>query len=116
MPDLRVALLSFTRLFDADPITGTTQFFHATDDGEGFTIETVQDVTDLVEENKTNRNAAESGWKGDMHRIASIPLSIYNDLLQKGIIDHGDPKQTKFLKWLSDRDNQVFRVKDGRLI
>jgi hypothetical protein len=51
----------------------------------------------------------DGSWKGDMHHVATIPMSIYAELVQKGITR--DPARMK--QWLNDRDNRVFRIKDG---
>lgn len=105
-----------SRVIASDPLTGSQTIMHYDHDTEDISLEEVQDVTDIVEHNKRLLNDAESGWKGDMHKIASIPLSVYYDLKKRGIIDDpDDPKQAKFKKWLEDPDNRVFRTKAGRL-
>jgi hypothetical protein len=99
------------RLFDIDPLTGKKEYWHWDDENQRFTIETEQDVTDLLDLNKAQYNDASSSFKGDMHKVASIPMNIYMDLKQKGIID--DAK--KFKAWLNDPDNRYFRTKPGRV-
>jgi len=97
------------RLFDRDPLTGITQYWHVTDKGE-YVIETQQDVTAIAEANKRQYNDTPDKH-GDVNKVASIPLNVYYDLKRRGIAD--DPK--KFRQWLNDRDNIVFRTRAGTL-
>lgn len=101
------------RLFDFDPVTRTTEYFYYDEDTDRFTIQTQQDVTDLVESNKAEFNAApEHGrFRGDMHKVASIPLNVYFDLKAKGILDD----EKKLRAWLNDPDNRFFRTRPGRV-
>ena len=65
------------RIFDEDPEAGLTRLWHYDDDTA--TIETSQDVGDLVETNKKIHNEFDGGrarWPGDWHRVASILLSV----------------------------------------
>ncbi|MGB0141447.1 MAG: hypothetical protein ACPF8W_00080 [Luminiphilus sp.] len=98
------------RIFDQDPMTGITRYWHMRDNGE-FVIETQQDVQSLFDMNKRDQNNQKDGW-GDGRHVARIPLPVYYDLKRKGIID--DPKA--FMKWLSDSENERVRTKTGRLI
>jgi hypothetical protein len=102
-----VALMD-SRLFDVDPLTGITRTFHYDHETDTYTIQTEQRVDDLVEQNKSLANEDVGGY-GEMTRVASIPLNIYFDLKQQGIID--DPQRLK--KWLNDSDNRAFRTKLG---
>lgn len=96
------------RIFDTDPLTGITRYWHVKDNGE-FVIETEQRLS-VDESNTRARNATDKHTKwGDMSRVASIPLSVYYDLKRKGIVD--DPKAIK--KWLNDPDNRAFRTREG---
>ena len=96
------------RIFDTDPLTGITRYWHVTDKGE-FVIETEQRIQ-VDESNTRARNATDKRAKwGEMARVASIPLSVFYDLKRRGIAD--DPKAMK--KWLNDADNRVFRTREG---
>ncbi len=102
------------KFLSRDPITGLTHYFHPSDDGETFGIESVVDVEPILDDNKRIYNAESSkgrNWRGDMHRIASIPLHVYMDLDQKGIIN--DEKKMK--AWLNDPENRYYRTKGGRV-
>ena len=97
------------RIFDTDPLTGITRYWHVKGDGE-FVIETQQQVSDIADANK--RSFADTDTKakyGDMAKVASIPLNVYYELKRQGIVD--DPKAMK--KWLNDPDNRVFRTRGG---
>lgn len=102
------------RILDNDPVTRRRLDFHWFPDGT-WGVNTVQDVTDAVEANKADHAAhpgkAPQQWKGDLHRVASIPLTVWEDLKRSGIAD--DPEALK--RWLDDRDNLVFRTRPGRL-
>jgi hypothetical protein len=97
------------RLFDKDPMMGTSTYWHVTDKGE-YMLETVQDVTAIADRNKKEYNQAPNKY-GDVNKVASIPLSVYYELKRQGIVD--DPKALR--KWLNDGDNRVFRTRAGTL-
>jgi len=102
-----------SRPFDVDPYTGIHRTFIYDDDTDTFTIQTAVDVKPRLEVNKieTNLYDERTPWKGDVHHVASIPLSIYFELKEKGIID--DDKA--FKKWLNDPDNRAFRTRPGKV-
>lgn len=96
------------RIFDTDPLTGITRYWHVKSNGE-YVIETVQEL-DVDESNKRARNSTDKRTKwGDMSKVASIPLSVFYDLKRQGIVDD----QKAFKKWLNDPDNRVFRTREG---
>lgn len=102
-----------SKVFDVDPVTGVKKMWHYNGDTDEAVIETIVDATAVVEENKAQFNQMDehSTWKGDMHRVASIPISLYYDLKAKGIAD--DPARMK--AWLNDPDNRFFRTRPGRV-
>lgn len=102
---------SAERLFDEDPLTGTKRWFRWDDEKQAFTIRTEQNVDGLVDANKRSFNDSSKQFKGDMHRVASIPMNVYMDLKAQGILD--DQKRLK--AWLNDPDNRYFRTKPGRV-
>ena len=101
-----------TRPIDFDPLTGIETNFVDHKDGT-FSIQTRQQVYDLIEANKAAYNGvdAKAGWNGEWHHVASIPLTTYFDLKKKGVID--DAKA--FKRWLNDSDQRAFRVRPGRV-
>lgn len=102
------------RLLRSDPITRASSTFHEVPGDEGaFVIESAQDIEPTLVENRIIRNRFDerSDWKGDFHKIASIPNVILFDLKRRNILD--DDK--KFKNWLNDRDNRMFRTRPGRV-
>lgn len=102
-----------TRPLDIDPLTGRVRLFHYNHADDTFSIETIEDVESIVEQNKALQNE-DTGRYGELNRIASLPGTLYFELKQKGIIDkQNDPNGVKFKKWLRDPDNRFFRTKLG---
>jgi len=97
------------RLFDHDPETGITRWFHFDDANDQFYIQTRQETQDIVDQNMREANEAKSGWTGDWHKVASIPLTTFMELQKKGITQD----QAALKKWLNDPDNAYFRTKYG---
>lgn len=97
------------RLFDHDPLTGITRWFHYDDANDNFYIQTQQETQDLVDQNMREANEAGDGWKGDWHKVASIPLTTFMQLQKQGITQD----QAALKKWLNDPDNAYFRTKHG---
>lgn len=98
------------RLLSKDPLTKKATYYVS--DGEKFRFETIQDVEGLIEDSKASfNNTDERARWGEMTKIASIPLVIYDDLQRRGIAD--DAK--KFKAWLNDSSNRVFRTRPGRV-
>jgi len=90
---------------------GVDTIFHAQSDGT-FVIEERFDAEPTIETNRALFNDSTKSFKGDInHHIASIPLPIYWDLEKQGIVRD----RKRFLKWLMDRDNRAFLVKDAKL-
>ena len=101
------------RVLDRDPLSGVTRYWSWDPEQQASVIETVHDVTPILEHNKAlqARTDERAGWKGNWHRVAAIPLSLYFALKQKGIT-----KDRKALrKWLNDPDNRLFRTRTGRV-
>jgi hypothetical protein len=91
------------RLLDFDPLTGITEVFEATDDG--FNIHTYQDVTPIVETNKTLQNLGRDAWRkqGDWRLEASIPIGIQYKWLTEYGIDVWNPNhKPAVIKKLND--------------
>lgn len=102
----------FSRLMDYDPDTKTKTIFHS--DGEGgYTIETLQDSTELIEYNKARYNNVDqrARWGEKAWVAASLPLHVYHDLMRKGIAQD----EKKLAKWLDDPENVYYRTRPGKL-
>ena len=96
------------RIFNHDDFTGITSYWLYDEGTDTATIKASQNVEPLLELNKIDFNEAPTGW-GDGRRVASIPLNVYWDLKQKGIV--GDQKALR--RWLNDPDNRLFRTRPG---
>lgn len=100
-------------LMSWDAATGRTvwQMF----DGEKTVFRVDTPVAATIEDNLIARNAAASGWKGDYHRIASVPMQLLYDenLGLNKAIQQGDDRHLS--RWLNDGDNRAWRTKDGRV-
>jgi hypothetical protein len=98
--------------FDADAQIKTDFIYEQGDTlkDDKFVIATSQDVTKIIEANKRSSNVIDRHKRfGEWCKIASIPLSVYYDLKQQGIVD--DP--ARFKRWLNDGDNKYFRTRGG---
>jgi len=64
-----------------------TQTVHADGDG-GIVIETKQDITEILEANKAQRefDKQRTGFLNELHHIARIPYTVIDDLNQQGIM------------------------------
>ena len=106
--------MSMKRVLDYDSATGITQWFHFDEITGDIGLETKQDVTAIIEGTKGEFNPVgeRAPWKGDVHKVASIPMSIYNELMK---ITNNGKDQKAFNKWMNDPDNRVFRTRPGRV-
>ena len=96
-------------LLDYDPAMGRSTWVSVVN---GITTyRTDYEVSKIIDANKEDAaECAGAGWKGDYHRIASIPVGVYYDKL----LEAGRQDDNKYLsKWLNDSDHSKFRVKEG---
>ena len=93
------------------------QKFIPEDDG-GFTLETYQDVSSILENNKIDYNnygdKKTPGKMGEGVRVASIPINVWEQWMKdtNGMI-HKDSNLLK--KYLNDPDNKYFRTTPTRI-
>lgn len=103
------------RLLSHDPLTGVSQYYHDHGDGNGFDIETTQDVESVLSENKGIRNEDTGRYGDGMHKVASIPMVKVHELMKDGVIGMNgevvDPARLR--RFLNDPDNRYFRTKEG---
>jgi len=92
---------------------GKTTNFHDLD-GNHF-IETKQDISAILENNKAQFNAIDERAKwGEWTKIASLPNVVIDDLNKQGIMrGFHVVDQKRFRHWLNQRDNQAFRTRPG---
>lgn len=104
------------RTLNIDEMLGThTEFVYESGDtlkDDKIIISESQDVTSIIEANKRSLNEVDKHKPyGEWSKVASIPLTVYHDLKQRGIVD--DP--ARFKRWLNDPDNRYFRTRGGRV-
>lgn len=92
---------------------------HADGDG-GIIIETRQDISGNIEQNRKEFNSFDerAKWSDDMfgNKVASIPLTVIDDLNAKGIMRGFAVVDQKRMKdWLNSPDNRYFRTRPGRV-
>ena len=100
------------KIFDVNPDLGITRTWHYNDETDEATIQTQQDVTDIIEENKQEFNQVDerARW-GEFSRVASIPLSLYYELKKEGKLED----QAYMKRWLNDPENRHFRTRPGEV-
>jgi len=81
-------------------------------------LEQAEDLTELVEQNKKEYNAADTKWSDQLfgNKVASIPNIAIDKLNQEGVMRGFEIlDQKRFFAWLNDSDNLAFRTKPGKL-
>lgn len=98
-------------LYDHDMASGRCVWHHF--DGEKDVYRVDYPVDNLISENRDVRNSAEKVWRGDWHRVASIPLNVAHST---GLVEAHSQGDDRFVKrFLNDGDNRAWRTKDGQL-
>jgi hypothetical protein len=88
-------------------------------DGEGgLIIETRQDVSNIVAQNQKEFNSYDerAKWSDDPYgnKVASIPLTVIDDLNKQGIMrGFHILDEKRFRHWLNQPDNRFFRTRPG---
>jgi hypothetical protein len=103
-------------IFSVDKATKTIETAQA--DGEGgLIITTSQDCTDIIENNKAQYAQTDERTRyGDWAKVASIPLSVFQELNRLGICQGFAVRdQKKFKEWLNNPENRSFRTRPGRV-
>lgn len=98
-------------LFDSDIKLGRYVWVRHNEDGS-TTFRTDYSVQPTIDANTAMRNMASPGWKGDWHKVASVPLNVFHDQLAEAS-RQGDEKYVS--KWLNDSDHRAWRTKEGRV-
>jgi len=90
-------------------------------DGEGgIVIQTRQDVTDIVEQNKKEFNSFDerARWSDQLfgNKVASIPMTVIDDLNKQGIMrGFAVLDDKRFAMWLNDPMNRAWRTRTGKV-
>ena len=100
-----------------NPVNFRKSAVHADGDG-GIVIQTRQDVSDIVEQNKKEYNSFDerAKWSDELfgNKIASIPFTVIDELNKQGVMRGFDViDEKRFKAWLNERDNRVFRTRTG---
>jgi hypothetical protein len=88
-------------------------------DGEGgIVIQTRQDVSDIVEQNKKEYNSFDerARWSDELfgNKVASIPMTVIDDLNKQGIMrGFAVLDDKRFALWLNDPMNRAWRTRTG---
>ena len=103
-------------LFDYDPYTGRTIWHYF--DGQQDHWRVDYPIDNLLKQNAIERSESRRDWKGDWHKVASIPAPLLFGMGESGdglkkAIDQGDWKWLR--RWLNDPDNRAWRTKEGRV-
>ena len=99
------------RVLSHDPVTGITEVFHDTEDG--FQIETIQNVTEIIDTNKVQSNHVPYKSKsqdGEYWRAARIPNVVQMEWLTKFGIDCYNPDHADAVKKLLN-SNEYMHLK-----
>ena len=106
------------KLFDVNHFNGMVE--HVAKQGDKTIIKRSQDVSKILSENQAELNNSSSNWKGDFHKVASIPFIVVeqwrNELKAKGASDINplSRENKKFLiSKLNDYNYSRLRTKDG---
>lgn len=98
------------KIFDVNPELGIKRTWHYNDEKDEATIQTQQDVTAIIEENKNEFNQVDERQRwGEFSRVASIPLSLFYQLKNEGKLED----QAYMKRWLNDPENRHFRTRPG---
>ena len=88
-------------------------------DGEGgIVIQTRQDVSDIIEQNKKEYNSFDerARWSDQLfgNKVASIPMTVIDDLNKAGIMrGFAVLDEKRFAVWLNDPMNRAWRTRTG---
>jgi hypothetical protein len=90
---------------------------HADGNG-GIIIQTAQDVSAIIEQNKKEFNSYDerAKWSDEIYgnKVASIPLTAIDELNKQGIMRGFHVlDNTRFAMWLNNPDNRAWRTRPG---
>ena len=91
-----------------------TRYTVATLQDDQIILTTKQDVTEIVEANKRQVNAATRKIDSVMTHVARIPFTVIDVLNKQGIMrGFMVTDEKRFKAWLNDPDNRVWRTYPG---
>lgn len=105
--------MSDWRCIAHNPASGVSTWVK--EEPDGLLVQERQDISVLLDQNRAERNIASSGWKGDYHSIARIPLAMMHEkgsALAQAVAEQDSAWVSRFL---NDSDNSNLRTKEGRV-
>ncbi len=95
---------------------GVVTYFRHTADGK-IEYNTVEDTQPLLDMAKKAKNNESGNWKGDLHHVASIPITLYMEWAKEfGGNPMSPENKPKLMRKLQERQFSALRVKSGRLV
>lgn len=110
-------------LKEYDSFNGVTETFTKDKMTGKIAVNRSQDISGIVSANAAEQNAiGNNNWKGDMHKVASIPVVIWEQWireLQAQGAQHKDPSHNDnrafLISKLNDYNYSKLRTKTGRI-
>lgn len=95
-----------------DQFLDLREVYHKNAHDDKFHIEIVQDVSGYIKANQDQFNVTEKGttWKGDFHKVASIPVAVLNEWAK----ELGDwPLKKEYEGWLTAKlnSNEFYKLR-----
>jgi len=109
------------RLLDYDQFTGIKETFEKDSNGR-ILIKKSQNIDSLLDLNTAEKNNNDKSFRGDMHKVASIPL-IFIEMWWNELKEMGAPnpnplaKENRafFIAKINNSDFSKLRTKEGRV-
>jgi hypothetical protein len=95
------------RLVDFDPLSGIAHYSEWSELDDALRYTAVQDADNIVDFNRFLASEAPSRHGDGLTLAARIPMTLWTQLKQAGIID--DPARMK--RWLADSNNRKWLVR-----
>ena len=109
-------------ILDADRHTGILETYEKDINTGQVRVKKTQDVEGIFKLNQREKNDNSNGWRGEFHKVASIPLVIvdqWREELKAQGASNPDPlaKENKMflIAKLNNSDFSKLRTKEGRL-
>jgi len=110
------------KILDIDPVSGMVETFDQDKMTGKIAVKKIQEVDTLFNSNANERKAAGQGWKGEFHKVASVPLVVvemWREELKAEGRSNPDPFAKENKMWLvaklNSRDFQKLRTKEGMI-
>lgn len=95
-----------SQVIDVDPLTGTSQRMTITPD-QRLILETTTNIDDVAKMNAEQaNNVSRTSRSGDMVHVARLPMLVYLDLSERGILND----KAAMKKWLLSDEARPYRT------